>query len=283
MGAMGVFCYWRVPTTTLRFHTAALSGNALTEFITDFCHALSITQGRKINWIYHATYGPRRTFQHAVLGQTITKSDTTQPLCFIPTTRSAVTLALTAAKEALPVIKHFRETFDPHNLLINAWLDARTPTDYLEARTLKYVVVTEALNALTIRADKTIAKTVRDPIAWKQLYLKNIIPALPSEAASWLSLPNWQRLNDRSFRETLEAVCNVHGITPPLRDATLFGRVRNAIVHRFDYNYDIRLPSQWNIPDHPQAAQHFFAAEFVDRIILQLFGLRAYLKPTDSA
>ena len=29
---------------------------------------------------------------------------------------------------------------------------------------------------------------------------------------------------------------------------------------------------------NPQAAIHFFAATFVDRIILQLFGLGAYLK-----
>jgi hypothetical protein len=52
-----------------------------------------------------------------------------------------VTPALEAAKDALPAIKRFRETFDRHNRLINAWLDARTETDYLEARTLKYVVV----------------------------------------------------------------------------------------------------------------------------------------------
>jgi hypothetical protein len=37
------------------------------------------------------------------------------------------------------------------------------------------------------------------------------------------------------------------------------------------------------MPHHVQAAQHFFVAEFVDRIILQLFGVRAYLKPIDAA
>jgi hypothetical protein len=189
---------------------------------------------------------------------------------------------LTAARETLPFIKHFRETFDSHNRLINAWLDARTPTDYLEARTLKYVVVVESLNALTLRTDKTIAKTVRDSSVWKEIYQKHIAPALPAYAANWLTLSNWQRLNERSFRDTLEAVCRVHGVTLPLKDVSLFGSVRNAIVHRFDYNYSVQLPSRWIMPDHVQAAQHFFAAEFVDRIILQLFGLQAYLKPTDA-
>jgi hypothetical protein len=64
--------------------------------------------------------------------------------------RTRETPALTASKDALSRVKHFRETYDPNNRLINAWLDARTETDYLEARTLKYVVVIETLNALTV-------------------------------------------------------------------------------------------------------------------------------------
>ena len=125
-----------MPTATLRFRAPNLAGNAVGDFITDLCLALSIVQGKKVNWVYHATYGPRRTFQHAVFGGTVCKADTAQPLCFNPTMRTGVTLALTASKDALPRIKQFRETYDPNNLVINAWLDARTETDYLEARTL---------------------------------------------------------------------------------------------------------------------------------------------------
>jgi len=191
-----------------------------------------------------------------------------------------VTLALTAAKDALPGIKRFRETFDPHNRLINAWLDARTPTDYLEGRTLKYVVVIEALNALTIQVDKTISTTVRNPSAWKQLY-RDVIAALPAEVADSLTLSNWQRLNARSFRDTLADVCSLHRITVVPEDVAIFSRIRNAIVHRFAYDQGIPLPSQWNIPNHPQASLHFFAAGFVDRIILQLFGLGRHLQDID--
>ncbi len=267
-----------IPTTVLQFHAADLAGNALSQFIMDLCHGLSLVQGRKINWIHHATYGPRRAFQRAVFGETITKASPAQPLCFIPTAPAAVTLSLTAAKDAISAIKQFRETFDPHNRLINAWLDARTQTDYLEGRTLKYVVVIEALIALTTRADKNMATTVRDPKAWAQLYEKNIIPALPAGAANWLTLGNWQRLNVRSFRNVLEASCKVHRITVPPEDVTCFSRIRNAIVHRFDYDYNNRLPREWKMPNHPEAAQHYFAAGFVDRIILQLFGLGTQLQ-----
>jgi len=82
--------------------------------------------------------------------------------------------------------------------------------------------------------------------------------------------------------DTLAAVCNLHHITVPPQDITFFSRIRNAIVHRFDYDYGISLPSQWNMPNYPRAALHFFAAEFVDRIILQLFGLRPHLQLADK-
>ena len=41
-------------------------------------------------------------------------------------------------------------------------VDGRTETDYLEARTLKYVVVIEALTGLTTHVDTIIATTVLD-------------------------------------------------------------------------------------------------------------------------
>jgi hypothetical protein len=139
-----------MPTAILHFRAPNLNCNATEHFITDLCLALSLVQGKKINWIYHATYRPRRSFQHAVFGETVCKADTAQPLCFNPAMRTRETPALTASKDALSRVKHFRETYDPNNRLINAWLDARTETDYLEARTLKYVVVIETLNALTV-------------------------------------------------------------------------------------------------------------------------------------
>jgi hypothetical protein len=39
------------------------------------------------------------------------------------------------------------------------------------------------------------------------------------------------------------------------------------------YDPAIKLPSEWSTPDRHQVSQHFFVAWFVDRIILQLFGL----------
>ena len=259
-----------VPTATVRFRAPAINGNTIGEFITDLCLALSIVQGKKINWIYHATYGPRRTFQHAVFGETICKADTAQPLCFNPKVRTGVTPALTALRDALPRIKRFRETYDPKGRLINAWLDARTETDYLEGRTLKYVVVIEALNALTASV-ANISRNLHDKAAWKGLH-KRMTEALPGESLL-PTLQSWQRLNERFFRDILADVCQHHSVRVQPSDLTLFKSIRDNIVHRFGYDPATRLPSEWSIPNRHQVSQHFFAAWFVDQIILQLFGL----------
>lgn len=259
-----------VPTATLRFSASNLDSSAIGDFIADLCLALSLVQRRKINWIYHATYGPRQTFQHAVFGETVCKADTARPLCFNPGMRTGVTPTLSASKDALPRIKHFRETYDPNSRLINAWLDARTETDYLEARTLKYVVVIEALNALTASV-ANIPRRFHEKAVWRQLH-KKMTDALPAEPLL-PSLESWQRLNERFFRDVLADVCQHHNVSVQPSDLTLFKSIRDNIVHRFSYDPAMRLPSEWSMPNQHQVSQHFFAAWFVDRIILQLFGV----------
>lgn len=261
-----------MPTATLRFRAPNLDRSAIGDFITDLCLALSLIQGKKINWIYHATYGPRRTFQHAVFGETVCKADRAWPLCFNPKMRTGVTPALAASKDALPRIKRFRETYDPHNRLINAWLDAKTETDYLEGRTLKYVVVIEALNAITAPV-ANISTKIHKKAVWKQLHRK-LTEALPGEPLL-PTLESWQRLNEKFFRDLLAEVCEHHNVTVQPLDLKLFKSIRDNIVHRFSYDPEIKLPSEWSILNEHQVSQHSFAAWFVDRIILQLFGINA--------
>ena len=253
---------------------------APSEFITDFCTALSVVQGRRINWIHHGTYSKRKV-QHAQFGQTITKPYTGQPLCFNPDTRTGVQLKINTVTEVLPAIKEFRETFDPDRRIINHWLDARTEIDYLEARTLKYVVVIEALNAITLQTNRSILKTVVDSKIWRKLYPK-VVASLQSEAiaSKVLTLQNWQRINLSSFKETLVAVCNRHQITVSKSDLGSFSRIRNDMVHRLRYDLSIQLPAPWDMLDRQQVALHYFVADFVDRIVLQLFGLGSYLEST---
>ena len=267
-----------VPTAILRFQ----SRDVCDECVGDFCAALSLIQGRKITWIHHARYS-KQQFRHAVFGQTITKPYTAQALCFNPKSRTAVQLPIDEAVIALPAITAFRKKFDPRDRIINAWLDARVETDYLEARTLKYVVVIEALNAITIQAEPAIPRTVVESKIRRDLH-RTVLAGIPSDSAvarKVLTLENWQRINYSSFRSTFIAVCDLHFIRVLASDLKLFTRIRNDAVHRLTHDLSIPLPDEWTIPEQPQAAIHFFAAAFVDSVILQLFGLGAHL--TQSA
>src|SRR5208283_5230013 len=114
-------------------------------------------------------------------------------------------------------------------------------------------------------ANKTIATTVRDSADWKRVY-REVVGAKPGLADS-ISLQSWQELNRRPFKAVLSDVCARHQVdlAPPHLD--LFAKIRNNIVHRLKYDLKLNLPGGSNIPDHPQAAQHYFAARFVDRIV----------------
>jgi hypothetical protein len=143
------------------------------------------------------------------------------------------------------------------------------------------------LIALTRRNDPKIIATTQNPKAWAKLY-QRVVKVLPAEAANLLTLAKWRGLNersfvDKSFVDKLIDIGNRHAITLSKEDVKVFNRIRNSIVHRFGYDDTIHLPGHWNMLKSPQTAQHFFAAEFVDRIILQLFGLRDYLEVLPKA
>jgi len=259
-----------VPTAKLGCRTE-LEGAVLDRFLRDVCHALSVVQGQKITLLSHERISQGRS-QHLVFGESITKEYTPQSLCLNHLAGTAVRLPITAAADALPRIRLFREKFDPDDRIINAWLDARPEHDYLEARTLKYVIVAEALIAITMQADETIPRTTHNPTTWEQLY-HSITAALPAVEAVQLTLGNWQRLNNPAFRDNLRAVCRSHGITLDEDELKIFHQIRNDIVHRFKYNRRTKLPKEWQGGDK-QTAIHFFTAAFIEKIVLQLFGLK---------
>jgi hypothetical protein len=267
------------PTATVAFRGSTFSDEARADFINDVCHALSIVQGRKVNWIHHGTYGPRSRPLDARFGETITKPYSALPLCFDPTNRSGAEIPIAAAAGAIPAIERFRQEYDYDNRIINAWLDCRTEIDFLEARTLKAVVVIEALNAITHSRHKDLPTKAVDAALWKSMYYK-VTNALPTEEAAvkaLLTLANWNRLNSRAFADLLGSTLAVHNIREPEQTLKMFARVRNGIIHRFTYPSDISGPRDDGKLGLGQKWQHFFASSFVDRLVLRLFGLGAHV------
>lgn len=215
---------------------ATLKGAALEAFVSDLCLALSVLQGQAVNWIYWGTFTRRRLVESAAFGGKVTKEFGAPPLCFRPPC-PPLELGFSIIGELTSKVKAFRDTYDPNNRLIKAWLDSRTEGDFLEARTLKCVVVMEMLTSII------------DGAGGKRSV----------------------------FRDRLTTAAGRYGIQLEKEDLDCFVRIRNQIVHTGGYDTNAQLPKVWQFPERPVWAFHFFVADFVDRFVLQLFGLREHL------
>ncbi len=264
-----------LPTATLTFGVKNLPPSESGQFASDLCLALSVIQGSKTNWISHDVCGPRKSLLYSDFLGAIVKPYCPGWLCFDPVSRRAAEVPISAVAEVLPRIIDFRESFDPDDRVINAWLDAKTETDYLEGRTLKYVVVVEALNALTMRVRKDIVRPKCSKEDWRDAY-EEVVKVSPL-VSQVLTLSGWMDRIGPSFLDQIKAIFEAHGVAMGQDSLKGFRGVRNAIVHRLDYAHSCQLPKSWGRIPKRHIAQHFFVADFVDRVILQIFGLRQHL------
>ena len=108
----------------------------------EICAALSFLQGSKVQWIWRSfeTVNGCTSFE---FGETLTKNPTSRSLCLAA--GASVVLTFDKLPTSFPRVQLFCRQCDDAYRIINSWLDARLQEDFLEARTLKYVVVIEAL------------------------------------------------------------------------------------------------------------------------------------------
>ena len=175
--------------------------------------------------------------------------------------------------------------YDPHHRIVNAWLDARLQDDFLEARTLKYVVVLEALCGLVKARHDDIPSGRVPREQWKSTGTKflpeiksHLLGTAPNVDAAIVedicSLNGWGNMNRASFKATLAECLNKLGVSMhggPIRISRVTA-IRNKIVHNLNYLTDDDF-KEMNWPPIRPAQQHFFVACFVDELLLRLFGM----------
>jgi hypothetical protein len=279
------------PTVTarLRMTLDSLPLDALDSLMNDLCAALSIVQGRKIQWIQRTAYSPRNTLVWSELGATKTKNHTQGNLCFDPDKRTGINLSLDSFVSILPRVRKFRQDYDPAHRIVNSWLDARLQSDFLEARTLKYAIVLAALCQLVESKHDDIRSTYVLKSSWKATG-KKFLPSLKNLGASFQIDPdiienicsNWGNLNRTGFR-TILAEClrklgiSMHDEEKRIRRVT---DVRNKVVHSLQYlTDDDFIKFRWPVIDPTH--QHFLVACFVDEVLLRLFGLEDRIRFMD--
>jgi hypothetical protein len=274
------------PTVTarLRMQIDSLQLDALDSLMNDLCAALSIVQGRKIQWIQRTAYSPQKMLVWAELGETKTKNPTQGILCFNPEERKGINLPLDSILYAFPGVRKFRQVYDPEHRIVNSWLDARLQIDFLEARTLKYVIILEALCQLVKSKHDDIPSTRVLKSAWRATG-KEFLPRIKNHLSTSFQIElgaiedicsksNWGNLNRTSFRTSLAACLGRLGLSMH-DEAKRINRVkdvRNKVVHSFRYlTVDDFSELKWPAVDETQ--QHFLVACFVDEVLLRLFGL----------
>jgi hypothetical protein len=278
------------PTTTARL-TVKTGGLSCTTFRTlrnDLTMALSVVQGRKVTSIRDAAFSAKGDLVWMEFGETITKDYSPSNFCFNPKHRRLHTIPLRAAADCFAPVREFRNAFDPEHRILNAWFDARVEADYLEARTLKYVVVAEALCHIV---DKVKGGNHASPVAGKHWraagkhflpQLRSFLEAYPDVTTNGLNLicdPNaWGNLNRLSFATQLTNSLSALGVNLPQQRRRIkeFVAVRNKIIHQFTYlrKEDFR-ERKW--PVRNGVAQHFIVASFIDEIMLRLCGLARHV------
>jgi hypothetical protein len=277
-----------VTATLVLANSATLANDGVRETADNICYALSVLQGNKINWIVWHAATADGDVQWAEFGQRVTKPFTALPLNWKRANHELVPLA------ALPVclsrLQKLRTRYARILSVVDTWLDARYETDFLHARALKFAVVLESLRDIILTADTTYATTWLTEPKWTQtvaLFLPELRKILttgvnaPQEVVNILCEPTkWQGFNRKSFRSDLNAAFKRLGVHEVAADLDLVIRIRNKLIHegRFLCEAD---PSVLQAFKDGKTDEFLFLAAFVDRVVMQAFGLEQYLTLAD--
>ena len=281
-------------TAKLRLTPGNPSMENLDSLVNDLCTTLSVVQARKVQWIHRTAFCPQGNIVWSEFGATKTKAYSPGMLCVNPSTGRGIRLDIADAQVAFPKVRQFRQAYDPNHRIVNAWLDARLEDPFLEARTLQYAIVLEALCRL-VEAKHDEVPSGRVPKGEWRLTGKKFLPLIrdhlrtlpgvdPHVVENVCSSNGWGNLNRASFATTLAECLSKLGIAMhdgPNRIRRVTA-IRNKIVHNLKYlsEDDFREHSNWPVIDPKQ--QHFLVACFVEELLLRLFGLGDLLKFIDG-
>jgi hypothetical protein len=166
--------YKGIDVTSMMRLSAAASAEDVLAFAEDVCLILSVLSGHKVNWI------ARETVSALIFENRVTKPCSGWPVVG----RLDQVLGRdwdwsALLKHALNGLSSFRQNADRYPLrkkIIDAWIDARIETDYLEMRCVKTVVVLEIISS-AYRDHRLVKGTLRKLLEGVHLDLGISIPS----------------------------------------------------------------------------------------------------------
>lgn len=251
-----------------------------TQMVNNLCYILSVAYGTKINWIYRdicASDGRplRRLHRNAI-------------------TKRYVPLSVIEFSDPNRLIEFVEQVYSayvrkkrPYHLdhgIIDAYLDAKQESDFLELRGLKMVVVMEMIvwhlsTVLGIKADilgcgefRKLRNAVRNTIKTK------ILPGSEMSKKRSLVYSKISELKRRPFRDTIKRITSHSqiGLLLPEDELKLLIRCRNSLVHKGDFycNTANSRDREKCPPRRNGTEEYFFLTSVLDRMFLKILEYR---------
>ena len=251
----------------------------LEQAVTDLCYIFSIASGTKVQWVYCMERTQSRRKIATSHFSRITKPFTL--LAPLDLNQSGIIKGF--IEKVYPVYTKRRSTFELEKGAVDAYLDAKGETDYLEMRGVKISVAIEALRQIFLDISGNQKYELVLPEATFNPLIENIQQEVcrvladhairRSEVKAIASEGKIGGLNRRSFRYVLSKLCKSLELNLGA-DTDLFIACRNSLVHRGRFYCKSAKPTDRARLEPPPDAAHeyFFLVNVMDRLYLRLIG-----------
>ncbi len=251
----------------------------LEQAVSDLCYIFSIASGTKVQWVYCI----ERTQSRRKIA-TSHFSRITKPFTILaPIDLDQPGIIKRFIEQVYPVYTQRRSTFGLEKGAVDAYLDAKVETDYLEMRGVKIAVAIEALRQIFLDISGNQKFELVLPEATFTPLIENIQQEVcrvladhairRSEVKAIASEGKIGGLNRRSFRYVLSKLCKSLELNLGA-DTDLFIACRNSLVHRGRfYSKSANPTDRARLEPPPDAAhEYFFLVNVMDRLYLRLIG-----------
>lgn len=254
----------------------------LTEVVENLCYILSVARGTKINWIYRGIYSSDDVMLCRLHGTRITKPHT--GLSIIDPNNPHDTKIF--VERVYPTYVRKKDAYCLHRGTIDAYLDAKQETDFLEMRGLKMAVAMEIITKHLSR-DLEIDENILDPgefgrlkSAVKDLVKKEILQGPGMKNKRRLVYSKIRELKRRPFRDLIEKILSHEDIDLSLsgEELTLFVKCRDALVHNGDFYCNVANDEDREkcLPKTTPIDEYFFVTNVLDRMFLKMLDYQGF-------
>lgn len=251
-----------------------------TQMVNNLCYILSVAYGTKINWIYRDTYASDGRLLRRLHRQTVTKRYV--PLSIIDF--GDPNQLREFVEQVYSVYVGKKDSYHLDRGIIDAYLDSKQESDFLELRGLKMIVVMETIvyhisRVLKIKADildDDEFPKLRTEI--KRIIKTKVLQGDKMRAKRSLVYSEIPELKRRSFGDTIKRIASNNEVALALSkdELNLFVKCRNSLVHKGDFycNTADHIDRKKCQPKKDGIEEYFFLTNILDRIFLKILGYR---------